>query len=354
MRRGVLAAVTLGAVLAGAGAVGAATLGGAERSAAPARPPAPTAGVERGDLVDTVSVSGRLTYSGERKIATGGSGTVTWVPRAGATIRQGGALIRLDRRPVVLLYGAVPLYRTLRQGVTDGPDVRQLEKALKALGFGRGVTVDRHFSWATRQAVLRWQKHHGMARTGEVDAAQAVFLPGPARVAEARAAVGDTARAGGQALTVTGTRQVARVDLDVARRHLVRGGGRVTVELPGGKTVKGKITAIGGAVKVEDAGGQEGKSTVEVEISLPAGKARGLPDQAPVAVTLVSERRRDVLSVPVEALLALRDGGYGVTVVDPGGARRTVSVRTGGYGGGRVEVAGPGLAAGTKVEVPAE
>jgi hypothetical protein len=64
---------------------------------------------------------------------------------------------------------------------------------------------------------------------------------------------------------------------------------------------------------------------------------------------------KDVLSVPVSALLAMAGGGYAVEVVDAGGARRLVRVETGLFddSAGRVQVAGAGLAAGQNVVVPA-
>jgi hypothetical protein len=58
-----------------------------------------------------------------------------------------------------------------------------------------------------------------------------------------------------------------------------------------------------------------------------------------------------VLTVPVAALLALAEGGYGVQVVG-GGTTRIVAVQTGLFAGGRVEVTGDGLAEGQTVGVP--
>ncbi|WP_308250368.1 efflux RND transporter periplasmic adaptor subunit [Sphaerisporangium fuscum] len=355
MKRGPVVAGVLAAVLVAGAAAAAVTFGGSPRTAAASPTLPPTADVVRGDLVDTVAVDGTLTFSGDRKILAGASGTVTSVARIGSVIKQGGTLFTVDRRPTVLLRGRLPLYRTLRQGVSDGPDVMQLESAMKALGYGREMTVDRHFSWATRQAVRRWQKHRGMKQTGEVDVTQVVFLPGDVRVTDTKISVGDRTAPGGQAMTVSSTRQVVHVDLDVDKQDLVRRGARVSVELPEGRKAKGRITYIGAVVKRDNPkdAGQSGTSTVEVEIELSGGKKARGQDQAPVTVTLVSERRRNVLSVPIEALLALRDGGFGVEILQPDGRRRTVSVKTGVYGGGRVQITGPGLQAGTKVTVPA-
>ena len=69
-------------------------------------------------------------------------------------------------------------------------------------------------------------------------------------------------------------------------------------------------------------------------------------------MTFESERRQDVLSVPVNALIALPKGGYGVVVVD-GAGRRTVTVDLGVFTEGRVEVTSTELRPGMMVEVPA-
>jgi multidrug efflux system membrane fusion protein len=58
-----------------------------------------------------------------------------------------------------------------------------------------------------------------------------------------------------------------------------------------------------------------------------------------------------VLTVPVAALLALSEGGYGVQVVE-GTGTRIVAVETGLFADGRVEISGSGIAAGTNVGVP--
>nr|WP_113702423.1 peptidoglycan-binding protein [Nonomuraea lactucae] len=319
--------------------------------AATAGPSVPaTAEITRRDLVDTKTVTGALTYSGEREVSTGGSGTVTWAPAEGSVIRRGRPLLKVDRRPLVLMYGRLPLYRELRQGVADGPDVEQLERNLKALGYGDYLTVDDHFSYATHLAVKEWQDDRGLPETGRVDGAQAVFLPSVARVTDAAVAVGDRVAPGRRALKVSGVRRLVHVDLDTDDQALAREGARVTVELPGGERVAGKITSVG-TVAESTGQGQDQNVTVDVDITL-AKTPKTRLDQAPVEVEMESERRENVLTVPVEALLALREGGFGVEVVE-GGATHVVAVETGGYGGGLVEVKGGGLAEGMKVGVPA-
>ena len=59
-----------------------------------------------------------------------------------------------------------------------------------------------------------------------------------------------------------------------------------------------------------------------------------------------------MLAVPVNALLALAEGGYAVEV-ERDGRRALVGVETGLFADGQVEVSGQGLAAGDRVVVPA-
>ncbi|RKS68890.1 multidrug efflux pump subunit AcrA (membrane-fusion protein) [Actinomadura pelletieri DSM 43383] len=320
---------------------------GDEAEAGPRTPPA-TAEVTRGDLVDTETVDGELTYDDVREVWTGASGVVTWAPKPGATVERGGTLLAVNGRPVTLMYGGGPMYRTLGNGAS-GNDVRQLERNLKALGYG-GMTVDREFTAATEAAVRKWQDDRGLPETGAVDAAQVVFLDGAVRVRQVTAPEGKRTAQGQPVLTVAGTRRVVHVDLDADRQDLAREGAKVTVELPGGTTVNGTITKVGGVAETTGEG-QEKKTTIDVDISL-GNVATGRLDEAPVSVELESRRRENVLSVPVEALLALREGGFGVEVVD-GPRTRLVPVRAGTFGGGRVEVSGPGIAEGVKVGVAA-
>ena len=68
-------------------------------------------------------------------------------------------------------------------------------------------------------------------------------------------------------------------------------------------------------------------------------------------VNITPQQVDNVLAVPVNALLALAGGGYGVDVVT-GGTSRLVGVTTGVYSDTLVQVSGPGITAGMRVEVP--
>jgi peptidoglycan hydrolase-like protein with peptidoglycan-binding domain len=313
-----------------------------------------TAAVTRRDLRATEAVDGTLGYGETRLLANQRQGTVTALPEEGSVVTRGRSLYRVDGKPVPLLYGRLPAWRALSVGVDDGPDVRQLEQNLVALGYDpdRAITVDNHFTWATRAAVRRWQEALGLEETGSVQPGDAVWQPGPVRVASRKAAVGDSARPGSPVLEVTDTTRQVTIDLDASRQPYVHAGDRVDLELPGGRTTTGRVASVGKVATVPAGDGTgEGDPTVELVVSLDHPKATGRLDQAPVDASITTEVRKGVLAVPVSALLALAEGGYAVEV-ERDGHRQLVGVETGLFADGQVEVEGQGLRAGDRVVVP--
>ncbi|MEV0408594.1 peptidoglycan-binding protein [Actinoallomurus sp. NPDC050550] len=312
-----------------------------------------TAPVERGDLNDSTSVDGTLGYGGERKLMAGAAGTVTWVESSGSTVRMDAKLYELDGRPVRLMYGTRPMYRQLKTG-DEGPDVLQLEKDLSALGYGGGLTVDQKFTATTADAIKRWQRGHGTKATGTIGPSDIMFAPGPVRVMSRDAAPGDRVAAGRPIVTSSSTERVVDLKLTLDQVSLLKKGTKVTVELPGGRNTKGTVGSVG-TTATKDRGdggdGDQGKAKVNVVVELDDPGEAGNLTQAPVTVNITTQTRKNVLSVPVQALLALPGGGYGIRVVG-GGTPRTVKVDLGIFGEGRVEVTGQGISEGMKVEVP--
>lgn len=335
------------AVAAAAGlAVGLPGLSGGEQ--ATAQGPAGTAAVTRQTLSDTETKSGTLGYGTEHTVGARSAGTVTWLAAEGAVIGRGKPLFRLDDQPVLLLYGALPAYRQLRNGV-EGSDVKQLEQNLQALGYD-GFTVDREFTASTASAVRRWQEDLGLPETGVVDPGRVVFAAGQVRVDALSAAVGDLVQPGTPILTRSGVDRAVVVELEVADERLAVRGAAVEVELPDGKRVPGKVGAVQ-TVIAPGVNGADPTTNLEVTVSLTAKDAVQGFHQAAVDVDFTAETREGVLTVPVAALLALAEGGYGVEVVEGGGSR-IVAVQTGLFAAGRVEVSGDGLAEGTVVGMP--
>ncbi|WP_433270324.1 peptidoglycan-binding protein [Actinosynnema sp. CS-041913] len=333
----------------GAGGVAAVGFGGGTPAPATAAnlPPA-TAKVTSTTLTSTERVTGTLDHGPATPTPPGAAGTVTWLPARGAVVGRGQPVYRVDDRPVPLLLGAIPAYRTLSSGVS-GADVRQLEENLGALGY-TGFTVDTSFTAGTATAVRAWQEALGVPATGAVQAADVVVAPGDIRVAELAARPGG--KAGGPVLTYTGTTKVVTVPLDVGKQHLVAPGVPATVALPDGKPVPGKVESVGAVATAEPAQpGATPKTTVDVVISVGDQAALGNLDSAPVDVVLVAGRKDDVLAVPVGALVSLGEGRYGVQVVESG-AIRQVPVETGLFADGKIEVGGEGIAEGVEVGVP--
>jgi len=318
-------------------------------------------------------------------------GTVyTWLPAQGAVIRQDQRVYSLSGTPVPLLYGPVAAYRAFYVGMSSGPDVRELTRDLRELGYGEGLAQSSRYTSATAVAVGRWQKALGLPATGKILLGEVVFEPGPIRVTSVTptagspvgggGAAGGGAAGGGTVLTATGTTPVVTVSLAVTQEYLVKPGDPVSVTLlDGTTTVAGRVQSVGTVATCPGGGGtgtgngssgSAGQSpcsssgggggggsnsspTVTVTISLDSTPAAAKQDQAPVNVNITSQRADNVLAVPVNALLALQGGGYGVEVVS-GTTNHLVGVTTGLYSDTLVQVSAPGLRPGMRVEVPSQ
>ncbi|MFF2844719.1 peptidoglycan-binding protein [Streptomyces sp. NPDC058001] len=352
--RGKKVALAALALLAG-GAVTAATLGlggGGESGGARASDlPPKTAEVTRRTLQDTQSEDGQLGFGATTTAGSRIAGTLTAVPQAGDEVKRGTSLFEVDDLPVTLMYGSMPAYRTLKTG-DEGADVRQLEKNLSALGY-TGFTVDDEYTDLTADAVKEWQEDRGLEETGTVELGRVVFATGAIRVDAVEAEKGDALTPGGKVLTYTGTAKAVTLELDPADQGLAKKGVDAEVVLLDDSRVKGRVEEVATVVQPATDGG-EAKTKVEVVVALADAKARKAADAyalAAVHVEFTSDTRKNVLTVPVAALLALAEGGFGVEVVE-GSRSRYVPVTTGLFADGRVEITGDGLAEGTRVGVP--
>jgi len=318
--------------------------------------PVETAEVVRTDLVSRSELDGTLGYTHTYPITAEGTGRLTWLPEVGAVITRGRRVYGRDGHRVPLFYGSTPLWRPLQTGVQEGKDVLELERNLKALGYGDDMTVDREFTSVTAQAVRDWQEDLGVPETGRVELGDVVMQPGKLRISAVDGVLGSPAA--GKVLTATDTVRQVTVDMPVTQQELAKVGHRVRVELPGGRTSAGVITAIGTAATSDsDSNGPASigeptdTATIPVYLTLTKPSAAGRLDGAPVTVGFTGETRKHVLAVPVTALLAGANGGYSVEVVN-GSSRRLVPVELGVFADGQVEVSGDGLEAGMSVEVP--
>jgi hypothetical protein len=309
-----------------AGVFSAAASPGAGRAAGA---PAPaTAAVRRQDIAATTPVAGTLGYAGSWTVTGYGGGRLTWLPSPGQVIRQGHALYRVDNgSPVVLLYGSVPDWRNLAEGVT-GADVAQLNHDLVHLGYANSLDIAGlgwdYYSWETQYAVQQLEQHLGVASPpGSLSWGQVVFEPQELRVSQVTGSLGGPAA--GPVLQATSDRHVVTVPLDASDQSEVNKGDAVTVTLPDGATTPGTVSSVG---KVATSGPRQG-ATIPVQVKLTHPGAAGSLDQAPVTVNITTATARNALVVPVSALLARSPGRYVVEVAGAGNTRRWVPVQPG-------------------------
>ena len=315
--------------------------------------------ITKGDLQGHTSVTGTLRYSDSRKFKSGFEGVLIQVPASGAVLTQGDVLYRTGNETAYLMRGNLPAWRSFEAGMEDGEDIRQLETALRDLGYF-DYEPDDHFSWATTSAILKWQKDLDLPRTGTLPLGRIVFTPGDLRVGTVTARVGDRIAADTELFDVTSTTQVVDANIKLSDQKLAVAGTAVTIKLPDAKKTAGKITSVGTPTEKSSgsgsgAGSGSGESkerVIPITVTLTDASATTNFQEVSVTVDLPSEKRTGVLSVPVGALLALSADQYGVEIVESGGTTRKVPVTIGLFAGGRVEISGEGISEGQRVVVP--
>jgi membrane fusion protein, multidrug efflux system len=318
-----------------------------------------TASVTRRTLSESSTVNGTLGYGTTLELYDRLGGTFTWLPSVGAVIGRGGALWRIDDLPVVLMYGSVPAYRALKQGVSDGPDVAELNENLVDLGFDPYGAIaasspdgdDESFGEATAAAVKRWQKAEGLTETGEVELGRVVFAPGARRVTDVKVTLGQdppgatapsrhkskpgkhkgkpakakpakeapakdeaakndpskgspsgesSAGAGEVVLTTTSTQQLVQLKVKPEQQQLARLGETVIVQLPGGGAARGRVIEVGTVASEASGSGDEGKGSPSSESS-----------ESTIPVTIALEHHvahLDEAPVSVELVKSVRRG----------------------------------------------
>lgn len=301
------------------------------------------------DLVETSEYEGTMGRLEGDPVSTRLSGTVTALPEEGSTLKQGDVIAWIDNQPVILLYGALPVWRVMADD-TEGPDVLQLETALTELGFNgsnSAMTVDETYSAATESVVEDWQEEAGAEDDGVVDLGEVIFLQDTVRVDALQVNVGDQIAAGSIILTTSEDDIEISFDLPTSEQDNVAVGDEVEITLPDLSTTTGVVTEIASvATRADD--GSEAFFEATAVLDDPS-VAEGI-DEAPVTVAVITDRADDVMAVPVDALLALAEGGYAVEVAD-GSTTRLVGVEPGFYADGLVEIIGD-VSPGDQVVVP--
>jgi peptidoglycan hydrolase-like protein with peptidoglycan-binding domain len=377
---------------AGGMALGAVAVSHRHPQSAPPRPVLSTTTVVRTDLTTTATYNATVGFAALRTVTGTGSGTITRLPQAGSVVRRGQPLYWVDDQPVVAFYGTTPLFRTLgppdpstaqvslqsaqagllgaQQGLTTaenekkppasaaalaqdqaavaqaqntvdtdqtaldqasappaGQDVTIVAANLAALGYLPASAADMStWSYALTQAVKDFQQSAGMAATGTLAPSQVAVVPGPARVGAVLASVGDPASS--PVLSLTRTTKL----ITFTANGDLHTGETLTVSTVGGAPLNGRIVALAPAGS-------------GFQVQARADDPGALSAAGSVSVTVITASHRGVLAVPVEALVALADGGYALQT--PGGLLLPVSI--GPIVNDQVEVSGLGVRVGLQV-----
>jgi peptidoglycan hydrolase-like protein with peptidoglycan-binding domain len=349
-RRGPVVAAAVVIVLAGAGAAwytAAQATSGVH--AGPEEFEGVTDEVVRGTLEGSTTVAGTLRYAPASTVHAGADGTLTALAAPGEVVGRGGELAAVDDVSTLLLVGTLPAWREFGSGMEPGPDVRQLEENLRDLGHFH-EEPDETFRWATSEAIMRWQASRERPQTGRLSFGEVVFAPGEIRVGTASAEVGSRVAAGTPLFETSTTEQIVEMNVRLSDQELVTAGSEVAVHLPGARIVEASVAEVGTPSEVDGANGQP-QTVIPVVVRLAAADDAAGLQEASVTVEIPSERREDVLSVPVGALTALSSDSFAVEVVHGDRSTSLVPVTPGLFAGGRVEISGD-VTAGQRVVVP--
>jgi hypothetical protein len=289
---------------------------------------------------------------GEASVATYGQNAMfTMLPKVGQIVRRGEPLYAIGGEPAFLFYGGVPASRAFMPGMSAGADVAELNRNLRGYGAPSGDA----FTAATTVAIERFQSAHHVPATGNFPLGSVVFEQGAVRVTSVTPTNGSPVQPG-PVLGITSIRRVVTIALDASQQSSIKVGDQVVITLPDNSTTPGHVSFVGTVATVpSDNGNGSSSPTIEVDVTADHPAATGRLDQAPVDVSITTATVRNVLAVPVNALLALAGGGYAVEQVQPSGVRQLVGVSVGLFddAAGMVQVSGSGLAAGQRVVVPA-
>lgn len=271
-----LAAAAAGGWVAGARIISPAEV--AARTAAPIPSPI-LVPIEERVLSTNIVTRGTARYGMPQPISVAPSvlksntfGLITTLPSRNAQFKAGDVLFTISGRPVFVAEGKVPAYRDFVPGIS-GTDVRQLQQALKDLGFDPGP-ADGAYDERTGSAVKKWYISSGFGPFGptseqlaNVQSLELALAEGMKNkmladsalaVAElALASAGSKARHAEQAAT-------AEIQAGIAERDLaLNSPQRETSRL----AIEGKIEAARAALRAAEAEGELAiQTTVEAKL----------------------------------------------------------------------------------------
>lgn len=275
------------------------------------------------------------------------AGTITSVTVSNGDVASAGdVLYAVDLRPVVVLEGQTPAFRSMSVG-SDGADVKQLQQFLTDAGFYH-LAVDGDFGWGTAQAVGAWQRSLGVDDDGVVHAGDVIFVPAlPARIWIDEEAItrGNRLTGGERLVSVLPDAPEFSIPITDAQSSVIPLAAEVKIDAPSGSTwtatVVGRDTDTDGQLWLRLASVGDGEICKDECGQVPVQDQVTLPSEIQLVPPVTG------LVVPSAALLSKADGS--IVVVDADGDEHHVTILASAQGMSAID----GVPAGMNVRIPA-
>ena len=136
-----------------------------------------TISIQKGDLAKKEEYNGTLRQTDKKILNSPTNGVVTFLPKEGSVVNFGEVLFIIDNKPVILLQGNTPFYRTLDLNSDPGVDILQVEEALVYLGYADSTFVpDEVFDEQTSKMLNTLYIDYGIDTKSEITPTEQVLI----------------------------------------------------------------------------------------------------------------------------------------------------------------------------------
>jgi hypothetical protein len=136
-----------------------------------------TISIQKGDLAKKEEYNGTLRQTDKKILNSPTNGVVTFLPKEGSVVNFGEVLFIIDNKPVILLQGSTPFYRTLDLNSDPGVDIKQVEEALVYLGYADSTFVpDEVFDEQTSRMLNTLYIDYGIDTKSEITPTEQVLI----------------------------------------------------------------------------------------------------------------------------------------------------------------------------------
>ena len=136
-----------------------------------------TVSIQQGDLAKKEEYNGTLRQTDKKILNSPTNGVVTFLPKEGSVVNFGEVLFIIDNKPVILLQGSTPFYRTLDLNSDPGVDIQQVEEALVYLGYADSTFVpDEVFDEQTSKMLNTLYIDYGIDTKSEITPTEQVLI----------------------------------------------------------------------------------------------------------------------------------------------------------------------------------